>query len=197
MKIKRIILFSIILIATVFLSGCSGPTSTTGQSIFSTTKCEDVKVSYEEQEEYLKTEYYTETVPYTDTECENKPLVYKKEKGSCQQRQSGLLGFGDQPAEYSCTITNLDSEGGTFSMRIGFNVGSQQLDTTESRYIYPQSSETFSYRYDTKMNGCFCIENVPTKQVCRDVIKYKEVQKERQVTAYRPVTKYKTEQKCK
>ncbi|MFH1127340.1 MAG: hypothetical protein V1718_04495, partial [archaeon] len=124
-------------------------------------------------------------------------LVYKKEKGSCQQRQSGLLGFGDQPAEYSCTITNLDSEGGTFSMRIGFNVGSQQLDTTESRYIYPQSSETFSYRYDTKMNGCFCIENVPTKQVCRDVIKYKEVQKERQVTAYRPVTKYKTEQKCK
>ena len=38
--------------------------------------CRDVQVPYESQEEYVKTEYYTETVPYTDQECEYKDLVH-------------------------------------------------------------------------------------------------------------------------
>ena len=152
------------------------------------------QVSYEEQEEYMKTEYYTESVPYTDQECENKRLVYKKSTGSCQDRQSGLFGLGDQPAKYSCTITNLDNEGGTFSVEIGFDIGGQRITEVQSRFIYPQSSATFSYERDVSIASCVCgEEDIPTKQVCRDVIKYNEVQRERQVTAYRPVTKYRQE----
>ena len=157
--------------------------------------CKNVQIPYESQEEYLKTEYYTETVPYTDTECESKLLVYKVQKGSCVNREDNFFA-DDEPAKYSCTITNLDNEGGQFSMRIGFNVNGQQLEETQSRYIYPQSSETFRIERDASIQNCYCAENVPTKQVCRDVIKYQEIQRERQVTAYKPVTKYRTEQKC-
>ena len=38
--------------------------------------CQEVRTSYEEQEEYLKTEYYTETVPYTIEECDDVDLIY-------------------------------------------------------------------------------------------------------------------------
>lgn len=185
----------IVIVSGVIFTGRIG-TFVQSPSYSNQPKCRDIQVAYEAQEEYMKTEYYTETVPYTDRECESKRLVYKKETGTCQDRQSGLFGLGDQPAKYSCTITNLDNEGGTFSMRIGFNVGNQQLETTQSKYIYPQSSATFSYEVDATIDSCYCSEQVPTKQVCRDVIKYREIQKQRQVTAYKPVTKYRTEQRC-
>ena len=159
-------------------------------------RCRNTQVPYETQEEYMKTEYYTEYVPYTDRECESKELTYKVVGGTCQGRKSGLFGLGDQPAKYSCIITNLDSEGGSFSVRIGFNVGNQKLETTQVEFVYPQSSNTFSYEVDASIDSCYCTEKAPTKQVCRDVTKYKEVQRERQVTSYRPVTKYRTEQTC-
>lgn len=186
-------LFLILVINLIY--GCT----TTGNVVApQQPKCRDVNVPYEAQEEYMKTEYYTETVPYTDEECEDKQLIYKMEKGSCQDRQSGLFGLGDKPAKYSCEITNLDSEGGTFSVTIGFiTEDNQELEKSLNKYIYPQSTETFSYEVDAGINRCYCSEkSIPTKQICRDVIKYREVQRERQVTAYRPVTKYKTEQKC-
>lgn len=158
-------------------------------SKFVTPNCQ--QVPYEEQEEYMKMEYYTESVPYTDQECENKNFVYKKSFGECKDRQSGLFGLGDQPAKFSCTLTNLDNEGGTFSVKIGFDIGDQEITETQSRYIYPQSSATFSYERDLSINSCICLEQeIPSKQICRDVIRYNEVQRERQVTAYRPVTKY-------
>ena len=193
MKLNNIyFVFVLFLISALIIISCTQ--QTTGQVVGP--KCRDVQVPYEAQEGYMKTEYYTETVPYTDRECENKFLIYKKVTGNCEDRKSGLFGLGDQPAKYSCTITNLDNEGGTFSMKIGFNVGSQKLENTQSKYVYPQSSETFNYQVDASIDSCYCAEQVPTKQVCRDVIKYKDVQKERQVTAYKPVTKYRTEQRC-
>lgn len=145
--------------------------------------CKDVQVPYDYLEEYQ------ETVPYTDRECENQNLVYKVERGSCTTRKSHIFS-ADDPAEYSCTITNLDTEGGTFSMNIGFNIQGQQLKETQSKYIYPQSSETFSIQRDASVDSCFCSEIIPTKQVCRDVTRYQEV------TKTRTVTRYRTEQKC-
>lgn len=183
---KSVVFLSLGILSIIFISGCTQQ-STTGGAInnpVQTNNCKDVQVPY------LKTEYYMETVPYTDTECQNVPLIYKKETGSCTDRVSGLFGLGDRPAKYSCTITNLDSVGGTFSMNIGFNAGGQKLETTQNKYIYAQSSETFEYQYDAKIDGCYCSEQVPTKQVCHDVTKYRDVQRERQVTAYR------TEQQC-
>lgn len=146
--------------------------------------CRDAQVPYDYQEEY------TETVPYTDQECESRELVYKKDTGSCIQRDDNFFA-DDVPAKYSCTITNLDTEAGTFSMKIGFNVNGEQLFETQQKYIYPQSSESFSVSRDASISSCFCSEtSIPTKQVCRDVIKYKDVAK------YRTITKYKTEQQC-
>src|SRR3989339_2218065 len=81
--------------------------------------CYDKEVPYEEQEEYLKTEYYDETVPYTEEVCESKYLQYNKEKGSCTNRVDNFFA-NDEPAKYSCTIINLDEEGGNFGMRMGF-----------------------------------------------------------------------------
>lgn len=158
--------------------------------------CHQVETPYEDQESYLKTEYYTESVPYTDQECESKDLVYKKDTGICSNWEDNWLS-DNTPAKYSCVITNLDTEGGTFSLEIGFNVGSEQLKETQSKYIYPQSSETFDVERDSAIDSCFCRESsIPTKQVCRDVIKYRDVQKERQVYDNKPVTKYKTETVC-
>lgn len=190
------IILAVFIIMFLVMSYITG-VNPTGRAIAEADNCKDIQVPYEEQEAYMKTEYYVDTVPYTDRECENKNLVYKMDRGTCSNRQSGILGLGDQPAKYSCTITNLDSEAGTFSVEIGFNIGTQQLKTLQNEYIYPQSSKTFSYSSDTKIDSCFCVEkSIPTKQVCRDVIKYQDVQKERQVTAYRSVTKYRTEQQC-
>ena len=176
-----------LLVVTVLLLVSCGNGSTGGAT--AQKQPNYLQIPYEDQEEYLKTEYYTESVPYTDQECEERNVIYKKERGECKDRVSGFFGLGDQPARYSCTITNLDTEGGAFSMEIGFNVGSQKLTTTQNKYIYPQSSEIFTYETDAAIDSCFCAEDVPTKTVCHDVTKYREVQRERQVTAYRPVTK--------
>lgn len=146
--------------------------------------CRQEQVPYEEQENYY------ETVPYTDQECENKQLVYKKDTGSCTDWVDNWFSE-NTPAKYSCTITNLDSEGGVFSLDLGFNIGSEQLKETQSKYVYPQSSETFYVERDSAIDGCFCNEaSIPTKQVCRDVIKYKDIARTR------TVTKYKTEEVC-
>lgn len=142
--------------------------------------CHDVPVPYND------TEYYTESEPYTHSVCNDINLVYKKDRGNCASRSSGFLGFGATPASYDCTITNLDSMGATFSLDLGFNVQGQQLHETQSKYIYPQQSATFSITRDAATDSCFCNEvNIPTKQECRDVIDYHDVQKSRIVTKYR------------
>ncbi len=158
--------------------------SQTGGSPISKKNCRQEQVPYEEQETYY------ETVPYTDQECEDKQLIYKKDNGACTDWEDNWFSE-NTPAKYSCMITNLDSEGGNFALEIGFNVGSEQLKETQSKYIYPQSSETFYVQRDSAIDSCFCKEaSIPTKQVCRDVIKYKDIARTR------TVTKYKTEEVC-
>jgi len=141
-------------------------------SIVNQIRCEDVEVEY------------TETVPYTDQECTYPSLKYKRETGSCLQREDNFFS-DDVPSKYSCTITNLDDTPAQFSLKIGFNIAGGKLEETQTKLIYPDSSQTFTIERDAEIDSCFCVEiNVPTKQVCRDVIKYREV------------TKYRTEQRC-
>ena len=197
-----------------------------GQTTKST--CKDVQVPYEEQEEYAKTEYYTETVPYTDRECENKEIPYSIDNfvlnyNNCNEKKkdckTGFMGIPYDCIEYcidrsmSCSLDlrNLDNEAsGTWTIRFNFYERSTNnliKANDVSDYLYPQTTKKFTGITNIKSSGvngdankqltCFYDKvNIPTKQVCRDVTKYKEVQRERQVTAYRPVTKYKTEQKC-
>ena len=103
------------------------------------------------------------TNEYGDTACENIPLDYKKEVGTCLNRQSDLYGISRKPAQYSCTITNLDNLGGTFSVRIGFNAKGRHVESNQSRYVYPKSSEIFSFQADEAIDNCYCFESVPSR----------------------------------
>ena len=146
--------------------------------------CRNVQVPYTE------TESYSESVPYTDEECENKQLVYRKTRGQCKDWVDNYF-YSDEPATFDCTLTNLDTEGGLFSMKIGFMVGGQELTEVQNKYLYPQSSETFRVTRNAKIDSCYCAEqSIPTKQVCRDVTRYRDVPRTREVT------KYRTEQQC-
>ena len=103
-------------------------------------------------------------------------------------------------------MNNLDKEErGTWQVKIIFidaNSGNEIREETITRQLYPQDSETFTATIrltDDSPSGeanqnymaSYQITKEPTKVECEDVTKYKEVQRSRDVTAYRPVTKYK------
>jgi hypothetical protein len=170
----------ILLIGLVlFVSGC---TQTTGQTTGSQNtassqqNCRQVQVPYYEQE--------CNSVPYTDQECDNIALIYTKSNFKC--RYEGL--FSDW-SNVECTITNLDTQAGIFYVDIGVKVKGTEIGERQSSYIYPQQSKTYSYKLQAHGDSCYCNEvDIPTKQVCRDVIKTRQECK--------TVTKYRTEQQC-
>lgn len=147
--------------------------------------CKDVQVPYDAQESY------TEQEPYSAEECEFIDLAYNKVNNYCTDYVDNTF-FADEPAEYSVTINNLDSEnGGTFIVDIGFNINGQPVKQSKSQYIYPASSATFYAEQMAEIDNCyFVVTNLPQKQVCETVTKYNTV------TKYRTVTKYKTETVC-
>ena len=109
-------------------------------------------------------------VPYTDRVCDTTPLVYSKTGSTCSR--GGLIGDWSVA---ECTINNLDSENGVFTVNIGVVVGGTNVGETQSFAIYPQTSHAFKYSVKADMSSCYCNEiNIPTKQVCRDVIKTKQ-----------------------
>lgn len=224
------ILLAAAIITFLMVGYVDGRTSTkenslTGKIIAAFDDCKDVQVPYEEQEAYMKTEYYTETIPYTDTECESKKLVYsitdfKMVGNDCLNQvdecNKYFLGICTSKTTYctkreiicSLMLNNLDNERGSWNIKFDFyKVGGSAPVATETvtEWLYPETSESVlggtdeiitKEPVDTAYTCRYRITQEPTKQVCRDVIKYRDVQKERQVTAYRPVTKYRTEEKC-
>lgn len=194
--------------------------------------CREIEIPYEAQEEYLKTEYYTETVPYTDTECETKELSFRSSDDNplrdvtcidsheeCKESHTTIFGnvkcdryetICDKYREgVSFDITNLDSEKGLWRFewrnscrnnQLLCNIQDYKSLGVYGDYIDPTETKTFSYQieYDAKGQEYLFpyLLDIPKKQICRDVIKYREVQKSRQVTAYHPVTKYRTEEVC-
>ncbi len=208
---------SLIILSIIFLG--TGITVSKPFSLGST--CKEVQVPYESQEEYMKTEYYTETVPYTDTECDYKNLVYSatnfENNGNCvdydERCKDYFLGICTEKETYcvekrvisNLDLKNLDSERGTWVIKFSYFLDGQLINSENmAKSLYPQESGSIGViwtisgeennRKDDKYS--YNVITIPTKKVCKDVIKYKEVKKERQVTAYKPVTKYKTEQKC-
>lgn len=206
-----------LLIAILFLiSGCitGGVIDSSQQDIIGETQktCKDIQVPYDYLEEYQ------ETVPYTDRECEDKLLSYSITdftfvssvcNEDTKECKSGALGIPYDCIHYcidrvvTCylTLNNLDSEKGTWIINFLFyKIGGSSPDITAdiSRFLYPQTSEKIIGTGEIKNKELYeqeytCSYNVPneaTKQICRDVIKYKEV------TKTRTVTRYRTEQKC-
>ena len=139
MKFNQLTLLIVILIILVSVGGCTqSPSGQVLASISETPQCEDVKVPYEEQEEYLKTEYYTETVPYTDQECETQKLIYSiedfkikypicnKQEEVCHQSYP-LLGCTDKTVycvdrTVTCTLelNNHDDENGQWKIQFNY-----------------------------------------------------------------------------
>ncbi|MFQ6121031.1 MAG: hypothetical protein ACE5KE_14245 [Methanosarcinales archaeon] len=207
--------FVLILAVGVFasyMSGFSPYSAPTGQAIADQPtgqNCREVQVPYED------IEYYTETVPYTDQECETKTLVYSitdfKVTGSCvdydERCKKYILGICVEKEEFcverkttcSLNLNNLDDERGTWVIRFTlYGDGSVMEKESVSKFLYPQTSgnvqKTFTLIGEEKCNknqySCsYGATNEPTKQICRDVIKYKEVQKSRTVTRYRTETR--------
>lgn len=152
--------------------------------------CKDVQVPYEDQEEYLKTEYYTETIPYQ----EDVPLKFEDN----HLTDAGEWGCGSLTNYKKCfrvNVMNLDTMGGIFTVNCNFRTIKRTLSDSASNYVKPGDVGNFDCVADTDLGEDidFTYQVVaPTKSVTS----YKDVQRERQVTAYRPVTKYKTETQC-
>ena len=167
----------------------------------------------EVQEPYDYLEEYQETVPYTDTVCDSKVLVYNR--GSfdlvssvCNQKveecQNYVLGIctskiiycTDRTITCSLEINNLDDESGVWQVDFNFfKSGSNNVEATasQSRGLDPHASGkaigqgkiTSKELYDTTYTCSYSISREPTKQVCRDVTQYKEVTKTRTIVRYR------------
>ncbi len=124
-----------------------------------------------------------QTVPYTDKVCDNIQLKYTRGATVCTKE--GWIGDW---AVSSCSIANLDDIAGLFTVNVGVIVNGQKNGETSQQTIYPYQSQTFQYRVKASASDCYCNEiNIPTKQVCKDVIKTRQ--------DCQTVTKYNTVQK--
>lgn len=139
-----------------------------------------VKVCYIEQ--VPTTETYIVSEPYTNKECYQEELKYAMLDEECNS--DGFLGL---KYRITCSLHNLDTEGGEFIMEAGgtkvYMDGSQKDMTANiGGYFYPNEKKSYAYVFDMSLQSCWCkLIKIPTKQVCVDVIKYKDVQKERTV----------------
>lgn len=207
---KKNYLLPFFIVAVIILGSSLIMLSLNGHATKNEPICKDVEIPYDYNEEYL------ETVPYTDTECESKLLVYNRGdfdlvSSVCNQKieecQSYFLGICTNKITY-CTdrtitcslgINNLDDEKGVWKVDFNFfKYGSDEIEATasQSRMLDPYSSGdaigqgeiTSKELYNSSYSCSYVISKEPTKQVCRDVTKYKEVTKTRVVTRYKNET---------
>ncbi|MFA5108275.1 MAG: hypothetical protein WC492_01950 [Candidatus Micrarchaeia archaeon] len=173
-------IISLFIVGIFLLSfGClaSKQTTETQPTTTQTPKCTTKTI----QEPYYDQE--CDTVPYTDTECSQVNLKYTKGEIICNHE--GLIGDW---IVSSCSIANLDDEAGSFNAYAGVDINGQKNGEEQTAYIYPLQSHTFEYRVKASGSTCYCYEtSIPTKQVCKDVIKYQQVCNT--VTKYREVQK--------
>lgn len=179
--------------------------------------CRNVEVPYEEEETYYESVPYTdrecesEYLTYSatndrwlDSGCNDYDNICHEYNffGFCIDEETFCV---DRTLSYAVDMNNLDDKGGTFSAEIGFrkSQGGSVFDSEiVDEYLYAQTTETFEYTKRITSDspsgdanyegwyGYYQIKSIPTKQVCRDVIKYKDVERTR------IVTKYKTERQC-
>lgn len=182
-------------------------------------ECEKEKVPYEEEEEYI------ETVPYKDTVCEKEELPYSitndrwdysrctDENTVCYEKEKNFWGneecvdeetfCAEKQLSYSIDLKNLDQEKkGYFGVEIVFYKDGEEYDTVPvNKYLYPQTTETFTGRItvtgespsgdaNQRFSANYRVIDVPTKDICEEVTKYKDVKRTK------TVTKYRTEEVC-
>lgn len=169
-------------------------------------------VSYQVDVPYIDTEKYDVQVPYEDIESFTAQVPYETTENyveSVPVREQKLLTFLHEITECTSSglfsdgtsvmkVTNTDSEGGTFTVEVGYTDNSNNfVGDTQSKYIAASTSDTFTYS-PTPSSFKSCnggVMNVPSKTVTtyKDVIKQRTVTKYRDETQYRKVTKTRTE----
>lgn len=177
--------------------------------------CRDIQVPYDYLEQYSETVPYTDRVcesknlPYSTDGFVQMPKNECTATGCKDPILFGMICTNnfctDRTVSCSSGVKNLDSEeSGVFGITFRFSqVGTDNTIKTEyvSESIYPQTRKEVTATTKIQSSGVdgdankdiTCsgqIITVPTKQVCRDVTKYREV------TKTRTVTRYRTENKC-
>ena len=106
--------------------------------------------------------------------------------------------FGDLFNYVRCVdidVYNIDTIGGIFRVDCNFRTLNNNYKDTVNNYVKPGEHKSFRCEVDidrgVDAETTFTVEP-PTKKVTE----YKDVERERQVTAYRPVTKFRTETQC-
>ncbi|MFA4957827.1 MAG: zinc-ribbon domain-containing protein [Candidatus Methanoperedens sp.] len=200
--IKKIVLF----IFAIFLSFLVLNIPVNTNELVSSTETYSEKEPYTENEyytvsePYATTETYYEKEPFADTKYTTQNLIYNIELTNCAQKDT------TNPAKNTQTVKNLDTEGGTFSIWVGFTLpdGSETGETI-GKYIQPSLSEDFTFTTNNIITYCrYKPISIPTKTISetftnyrdvakqRTVTKYKDVQKSREVTKFRDVPKERT-----
>ena len=185
----------------------------TGNFVRAFQNCRDVQVPYEKQVTDSK------TVQYTEQECESKNLIYSatnekwdystcnKQSEVCYEKHwygdSDCHTFcSDKSLSYSVNINNLDEEQGSWKVSIYFyKQGTLYKTIPITQFLYPKTTKTFTGAFSVtgdspagdanqEYSAGYNIQYIPTKQICRDVIKYKEVPETK------TIIEYKTEEKC-
>ena len=171
----------VVLLALAVFTGRLG--SFTG-GVVSTPHCENVQVSYQEQEAYQEDE------PYQAIEEYQVPLKYEVISATKGTTLHGLDVWATSDVE----VRNVDSETGTFTVSQTFRTLNRAPKTMQSsQYIIPAEIKTFHEEFDIDLGEDFNVDYTVTpseKTLTRTVTKY------RTITKYRPVTKYRTEQRC-
>jgi hypothetical protein len=157
--------------------------------------CRDVQVPYEEQEEYLKTEYYVETIPYE----EEIPLTYNADHFDTVESHDTGFGCGSLTNYAKCYrigIMNLDTIGGIFNLKCDMRTLNNEFSQQLSTYVKPGENEILICEADVDFGEDVQLVDYTITPPTKTGTGYKDVERTRQVTAYRPITKYKTDVIC-
>ena len=180
--------------------------------------CKDVQVPYNDTEYYSDKEPYTDqecnpldwvykidlttnTAKCIQQECTAYAQVCSEKNfwGNCVEWKNGdCENYKCVKYQKDCgiTVTNQEKE----QLYLNMNLQKYDFDTKERTtvtnrdiYVSPLDKNEVRWEYTylpTDSVGCvYEPKNYPTRQECRDVIKYKDVQKTKIVTRYRTETK--------
>jgi len=167
-------------------------------------------VSYQVEVPYNETEQYIVQVPYVDVEKSVAEIPYVTAEQYVDRVPTGMK----EPIKYTanllkCTssnssstgesimnITNIDSEDGEFTVKIGYiDTSGNIVAMTYSQTLIPFIPVNFTYSPTPELfQSCYySVSNVPLKLVYTDVIKQRNVTKYREEITYQNVTKIRNE----
>ena len=145
----------------------------------------------------MKIEYYIETVPYE----KDIPLKYGASHfDTVTSPDTGIFyGCGSVFNYAKCfriMISNVDTVGGIFKVVCNMRTINEDFFQNIDIYIKPGDTGEILCVGDVDLGVDVELTNFKVTPPTKKETRYKEVQREKQVTAYRPITKYKIETVC-